>query len=299
MIYMCLAEDAKEYGTDTAIILWNLCYWIAHNKRNKKNIQDGRCWTYNSYEAFSMQFNHLTPSQIRSCIKKLYDKKVILKGNFNSNKWDKTLWYALVDESILYKYTSGANSHIDDTNSAHRQDEKNKSTIQKKQIDDTKKTDDITDIIQDIIPNRITDNKKGKSMATPDSISIKKSMLESVIDVIDDFENLKSIKETWIGFAQNRKAMKKPLTIMASQLLLKKLAQQPNRAKTALETMIERNWLGFDWEWLESSVSAPYKNKYGSRDENDVNDSSLWGDDGNLEGYKLRLEKQTGKKSEW
>ena len=46
-------EDAKKYGVDSAIILYNLRFWLAHNKANGTHINDGYVWTYNSARALA------------------------------------------------------------------------------------------------------------------------------------------------------------------------------------------------------------------------------------------------------
>ena len=85
---------AKDVGTDSAIIYENICYWIAKNEANEKNFHDGKYWTYNSNKAFLKMFTWLTSDKIRTCLKKLKDKKYIETGNYNKLNYDKTLWYS-------------------------------------------------------------------------------------------------------------------------------------------------------------------------------------------------------------
>jgi hypothetical protein len=101
-------EHAEKYGLNEAIILQNIIFWIATNKSNNTHehkVVDGdfdgelRTWTYNSVKSFSTIFNYLTPKQIRTALDKLNEKGVLLKGNYNTNKTERTNWYALCDES--------------------------------------------------------------------------------------------------------------------------------------------------------------------------------------------------------
>jgi hypothetical protein len=90
---------AKELGTDAAIILSNIEYWVQINESNKRNFKDGKYWTYNSIDAFNKLFDYLTPSKIRTCLQKLSNKGYILKGNYNQSNYDRTTWYT-VNNSI-------------------------------------------------------------------------------------------------------------------------------------------------------------------------------------------------------
>lgn len=86
---------AKEVGTDAAIILYNLEFWIEKNKVNGKHFYDGKYWTYNSVRAFQELFDWLSVQNIKTCLNKLESKGYIVTGNYNEKKYDNTKWYAL------------------------------------------------------------------------------------------------------------------------------------------------------------------------------------------------------------
>lgn len=88
-------EDAKQYGVDAAIILNNLRFWLAHNKANRTHINDGYVWTYNSARAFSELFPYWSGNKIQKTLRKLEVDGVIITGNYNKAKYDKTKWYTL------------------------------------------------------------------------------------------------------------------------------------------------------------------------------------------------------------
>ncbi len=90
-------ELAEKYGMVEATILNHLQYWIQKNAENNKNYHEGRYWTFHSIQAFCKQFPYLTAKKIRNAIKKLENAKVLIKGNFNKVKYDRTTWYALTD----------------------------------------------------------------------------------------------------------------------------------------------------------------------------------------------------------
>lgn len=99
MIYQFDTDLACEYGIDEAVMLHNFQFWITNNHANERNRFDGRTWTYNSANAFEKLFPWLSQKQIRTRLKKLVDLGVLMCGSYNSNPYDRTLWYAFADES--------------------------------------------------------------------------------------------------------------------------------------------------------------------------------------------------------
>lgn len=110
---------AKHVGTDAAIILSNIEYWQELNKANNINFFDGRYWTYNSVSAFQEIFSYLTPRQIRNCLEKLESNNLIVSGNHNKKKYDRTKWYSANEYTIcqegkihLTKLTNGVDKNV-------------------------------------------------------------------------------------------------------------------------------------------------------------------------------------------
>lgn len=94
---------AKHYGINAAVILQNIFHWVRKNEANGQNFYDGHYWTYNSTKAFSELFPYLSQKQIETALKKLRDEGIIITGNYNAVKYDRTLWYAITEKgkSIL------------------------------------------------------------------------------------------------------------------------------------------------------------------------------------------------------
>jgi hypothetical protein len=95
--------DAVKYGTDEAIMLYNLRFWCDRNWKNEKNIHecsDGkeRAWVYNSVSAWSELFPYWTKKQIRRILDSLIEAGIIEKNNFNEMKYDRTNWYTVIEE---------------------------------------------------------------------------------------------------------------------------------------------------------------------------------------------------------
>lgn len=93
-------ELASSYGIEEAIIIHNLYFWIKKNVANGSNFHDGRYWTYNSSKAFSILFPYMTESKIYRVLKSLEEKGLIVKGNYNDTKYDRTTWYSLSDKAL-------------------------------------------------------------------------------------------------------------------------------------------------------------------------------------------------------
>lgn len=94
---------AELYGVNCAVVLQNLWHWIRKNEANSVNFYDGHYWTYNSTKAFKQLFPYLSQKQIETALKKLRDEEIIITGNYNAVKYDRTLWYAITEKgkSIL------------------------------------------------------------------------------------------------------------------------------------------------------------------------------------------------------
>jgi DNA-binding PadR family transcriptional regulator len=91
-------DVATVYGVNAAIILNNLEFWIAKNKANEKHYHDGYYWTYNSTKALSELFPYLTKKKIEAALGLLRDDGIIITGNYNSDKRDRSLWYAITEK---------------------------------------------------------------------------------------------------------------------------------------------------------------------------------------------------------
>lgn len=92
-------EHAKKYGLSEAVLIQNFRYWINQNKANEKNFHDGRYWTFNTVSAYTALFPFFSKKQIENILKSLIDQGVLIKGNYNQSTYDRTCWYAFVNES--------------------------------------------------------------------------------------------------------------------------------------------------------------------------------------------------------
>jgi hypothetical protein len=102
------ARIACEYGTDEAIIIECLYFWIKKNEANSKHFHDGNYWTYNSARAFAKLFPFWSNRQIERILKSLEKQNAVNTGNYNVQPYDRTKWYAL-SEDVKSLYADGEN----------------------------------------------------------------------------------------------------------------------------------------------------------------------------------------------
>ena len=106
MVHSFDIEHASKYGLNEAIILYNIGYWIAKNTANEKHFYEGRYWTYNSYPAFHKLLPYLSEKQIKSAIQGLEKLNILKSGNFNSEPYDRTKWYTIIDEDVMQSFVT-------------------------------------------------------------------------------------------------------------------------------------------------------------------------------------------------
>ena len=98
MEYSFSVEVATKYGVEIAIIYKHILFWIMKNKAHNKNFRDGSYWTYFSINSLQSIFPFFSIKQLRTILDKMKEKEIIKVGNYNSQKYDRTLWYAFVEE---------------------------------------------------------------------------------------------------------------------------------------------------------------------------------------------------------
>lgn len=87
-----------------AIILQQIHYWLVKNI----NIKDGYSWVYNSIKDWNKQFKWLSEPTLKRKFKSLEDKGLLITGNYNKAKFDRTKWYRIdydaLDEMVHALY---------------------------------------------------------------------------------------------------------------------------------------------------------------------------------------------------
>ena len=137
MIYHFDGDVAEKYGTDCAVFIAHMQYWIAKNAANERHFYEGRYWTYNSLSALERLFPFWSRRQIERIIRDLKKAGVLLVGHYSKNAYDRTTFYA-IDESRLpihqtVKSISPNGEIIKEQNNTQIEEESNKTKISKAQ----------------------------------------------------------------------------------------------------------------------------------------------------------------------
>lgn len=93
---------AEKVGLEEAILLNNIAFWCKKNEENKKNFKSGFYWTYNSIKAYQEMFPYMKEYKIRTSLNNLVTAGLIITGNFNHNRFDRTKWYTVTPDGWQY-----------------------------------------------------------------------------------------------------------------------------------------------------------------------------------------------------
>ncbi|MBH4736211.1 DnaD domain protein [Staphylococcus aureus] len=111
-----LPKLAEAIGLNEAIVLQQIHYWL----NNSKHKYDGKTWIFNSYPEWQKQFPFWSLITIKRTIYSLEKQNLLLIGNYNKAKFDKTKWY-----TINYQTIEGMirPSYQNDTTSVSKRDD--------------------------------------------------------------------------------------------------------------------------------------------------------------------------------
>ena len=107
-------EDAMKYGVEKAVVLANIKFWLNNNKTKDLSIikHDGYYWMYNTAKDMSNVLPYFTQSKIQRLLKQLEDDGVLIVGNYNKVKYDRTKWYTLSE----FTYVDNCTNHKSELN---------------------------------------------------------------------------------------------------------------------------------------------------------------------------------------
>lgn len=87
---------ASRIGLNEAIFIQQIHYWL----NRSKHFYDERNWVYNSVAEWVKQFPFWSENTIRRIVKNLEDEQLLVIGNYNRAKFDKTKWYSINYEKL-------------------------------------------------------------------------------------------------------------------------------------------------------------------------------------------------------
>jgi DnaD/phage-associated family protein len=155
-----LPSLAATVGLNESIILQQLHYWLERST----NVHEGHKWVYNTYEEWQEQFPFWSVSTIRRIITKLEEKELIIVGNFNKSKIDKTKWYRINYEKLQQLQEEQSTAQVDTSTVQNEQstDENDSPSTQNEQSICSNCTDELLNLNRPIPENttEITTEKK-------------------------------------------------------------------------------------------------------------------------------------------
>jgi hypothetical protein len=93
---------AIDHTINVAMFVGHVAHWTEINLANNTNLHDGYAWTFDSIEALSDYFPYFSKKQRETMINNAVKACLIIKGNYNKKKYDRTIWYALSKKAYIY-----------------------------------------------------------------------------------------------------------------------------------------------------------------------------------------------------
>ena len=184
-----LPKLAEKLGLNESLFLQQLHYWLLQ----KRNIRDGYYWAFNSYPEWLKQFPFWSESTLKRTVTSLEKSGLVITGNYNSMKIDKTKWYR-IDYKVLKEITKD----IEEFDGKASNDE----SVQNDPTSGSKRTDEGIDLnrtIPEITTKTTTDNLKDNIPAKADTIPYQE---------IIEYLNLKTGKNFRAKATANTKVIK-------------------------------------------------------------------------------------------
>lgn len=188
---------------DKAVILQQIHYWLERST----NLKDGYKWVYNSMAEWNKQFPWIAIATLKRKFKSLEDENLLITGNYNRAKFDKTKWYR-INYDVLNEMVQ--RSYQNDTTKVSKCDDEEYQNDTTNTIDYTEITTEITtkDILSgkpDGIPySEIVDylnQKTGKKFkATTDKTKrLIKARFNEGFDVADFKRVVDNQTQAWLN----------------------------------------------------------------------------------------------------
>lgn len=196
-------ELATKLGdVNEALILQHFYFWHQNNQNKITAIKGEHPypWTYNTIEEFCNIFPYMKKTKLGGAIQRLTSKELLITGNYNTLKFDKTKWYSLTEKGLIL-FESSASSFKNSDSSFNNSGASNKNTIPNSNTDsntdknklDKNNIDKVLDVLVEKYPGNIGSHKV-----------IKKSLKElSKAELILTIKNLDRYTKTWTGYFHN------------------------------------------------------------------------------------------------
>lgn len=228
---------AEMFGIEEAILIHHFFFWIAKNAANDKHFHDGLYWTYNSKKAYATFFSYMNETKVARVIKHLETEGIVVKGNYNDDKWDRTNWYAITKKGIEILGKCGYSTEVI------------LPLVQNDSMDSCKMTNG-TSQNDSMITYSNTNSKKEDT-----NVSSKKNDYQAIVDCWNEYNGKRLGKVTKLT-DKRKKAIKKALEDngVEQEQLIKLFKALPHADKWLYNPNKQhQNWKpDFDW-WLSNT----------------------------------------------
>ena len=97
MVHFFDADIAKKYGVNAAVLACFLWDCTEQKSAESPQLHEGKVWVRCSVQMMTGFFPFLSYDEIRYALKQLVKGRVLTKGQFNENRFDRTNWYAFTE----------------------------------------------------------------------------------------------------------------------------------------------------------------------------------------------------------
>ncbi|CRK85067.1 conserved phage C-terminal domain-containing protein [Neobacillus massiliamazoniensis] len=150
MPLMVIPALAVKIGLNEALVLQQIHYWV----KSSTKVIEGRKWIYNTYKEWQLQFPFWSESTIKRAIHSLENQGLIITGNWNRSKMDKTKWY-----TIDYERVEALEARTDEISNPQEEP----SIFSESNLEDTSLTE--------VIPNHPSESKTEQKIPTAEIIN--------------------------------------------------------------------------------------------------------------------------------
>lgn len=92
-----IAEKLKS--ADCAVVYNHILFWLTNNFNKKINQIDGKTWMYETAQQMADHFGYMNEQEVKKCLVKLVESGMIIRDYKSKNKFDRTAWYTLPNNS--------------------------------------------------------------------------------------------------------------------------------------------------------------------------------------------------------
>lgn len=275
MINTFNAKIAVDFNINISIFVQELAQWSFYNLASKRHIHDGYVWTWNSLEAYEKIFPYWSRRQLETLINSAVKMDLVIKGNYNKNKYDRTCWYALTWKGLSYfpeLHDDDSIKAMSDTISQNCEMDIQEMVSEEMpftkigKIHFTEMRNGIHQYVTPI-PSNITSIEIPKGISMDDTGTIIKTEKEIAKKTNNTNFSLKDLQsdnpnkipdrmlEEWLGIRKDKKAR---VTQSAWDKINRTLIQIENELKiqpvTAFETMVANCWQSLDVKYFKDDT---------------------------------------------